>query len=118
LKPIHPSHLANPLLGLEKVDELLQLEEVGLVAAEERRLVLVQAQRVLLQLLRPALQLRVQDPVPRRHVLLRQKVSKFSCCCSFVLKSTMVNMVLIWYVFSSDVDPVDPQFKGLLDPNP
>ncbi len=40
---VSPSHLANPLLGLEKVNELLQLEEVGLVAAEERRLVLVQA---------------------------------------------------------------------------
>jgi hypothetical protein len=94
LKPIPPSHLADPLLGLEKVDELLQLEEVGLVAAEERRLVLVQAQRVLLQLLRPALQLRVQDPVPRRHVLFSQRqVSRFSCC-GFV-KNNMVNMYRI-----------------------
>jgi hypothetical protein len=64
----------------------------------------VQAQRVLLQLLRPALQLGVQDPVPRRHVLFRQgQVSIFSYC-SFV-KITMVNMVLVRYVFSSVVDP-------------
>ena len=69
MKGKFPTHLANPLRGLEEIDQLLQLKEEGLVAAQQGRLVLVEAQRVLLQLLCSLELVRVEDPVAGRHVL-------------------------------------------------